>query len=137
VEIQRYLVLPTNIIQAHKHVLSQTLTPQIDNLLIRAETHLTSQGSKIARLEERLKLVEKARLPPMPLRERVVSHPRSFAGLVGLEHGEEGGGGEGSKLNGLEMRDLSIVQRRKVMMLRSKRERMEKELKRLREQTAE
>lgn len=44
---------------------------------------------------------------------------------------ENGTGNTGSKLDGLELKELSIPQRRKVVMLRNKRERLEKELERL------
>ena len=45
----------------------------------------------------------------------------------GLEDGED----QGSKLTGLEMKDLNPAQRRKVIMLRGKRDRLEKERARL------
>lgn len=48
------------------------------------------------------------------------------------ENGEEGDGWGGkSKLDGLEMRELTIAQRRKVIMLKGKRERLERERKEL------
>jgi hypothetical protein len=64
-----------------------------------------------------------------------MGHGQGYAQENGGEEGDSGSGlagsGSGSKLDGLEMKDLSIPQRRKVAMLRNKRERLEKELEKL------
>jgi DASH complex subunit SPC19 len=77
----------------------------------------------VANLEERLSIVQSARnttqiLPPQP--EEVVEREEE-------DEDEEDGGWGKSKLDGLELKSLTVAQRRKVIMLKGKRERLERE----------
>ena len=93
------------------------------------------------RLEERLRILQSARLPVVPppsvgdvsgLRGDVNGLRGDVSGLRGEEEGgEDGVGEEGSRIAGLEMKELDPAQRRRVVMLRGRRERLEKERARL------
>jgi DASH complex subunit SPC19 len=86
----------------------------------RAEALLSSESLRVKNLEDRLNILHSARLPNIePVRP---AHPRTFA-----REAEGPGEEEGSRLEGLELKDLNPAQRRKVAMLRGKRERLEKE----------
>lgn len=84
-------------------------------------------------MEERLGILQSARLP--------VLHQASFAeeqdelslADVGGEEleGDRSGSKGGSRLEGMEMKGLNAAQRKKVMLLRGKRDRLEKEKARL------
>ncbi|GFZ50560.1 hypothetical protein JCM24511_08317 [Saitozyma sp. JCM 24511] len=120
-----FLLLPYPTILTHKSALSTSLAPQIDTLVNRAEALLSSESLRVKNLEDRLNILHSARLPHIePVRP---AHPRTFA----REAREADGAGEeaagGSRLDGLEVKDLNPAQRRKVAMLRGKRERLEKE----------
>lgn len=115
---------------AHKSALGSSLAPQVDQLITRAESAVESEKARVARLEERLSILQAAQLPPdlLPVRSTAA------AGVPGLdgEGGEgEDGEGEGSALDGLNMGELTAAQRRRVVMLRGKRQRLEKEKRRL------
>lgn len=123
--LQHFLLLPYPTILTHKSALSTSLAPQIDTLVNRAEALLSSESLRVKNLEDRLNILHSARLPHIePVRP---AHPRTFA----REAREADGAGEeaagGSRLDGLEVKDLNPAQRRKVAMLRGKRERLEKE----------
>jgi DASH complex subunit SPC19 len=88
----------------------------------RAEALLSSESLRVKNLEDRLNILHSARLPSIePARP---AHPRTFAREAEGSVDEEAGG---SRLEGLEVKDLNPAQRRKVAMLRGKRERLEKE----------
>ncbi|WVR06586.1 hypothetical protein IAU60_003618 [Kwoniella sp. DSM 27419] len=116
-----YLVLPEPTISAHKSALATSLAPQIDQLIVKAETQVDTEKSKVANLEERLRILEMARPKPAA---QAQSAP-STAAVTCLPTDT------GSKIADLNLRELSILQRKKVMMLKAKREKLEKELARL------
>lgn len=80
----------------------------------------------MARLEERLSILQAAQLPLSA--DPVVSHPTSGGGM---DSADLDGAEESSALDGLSMADMSAAQRRKVIMLRGKRQRLEKERRKL------
>ncbi len=99
---------------------------------------IQSEVGKLKRLEERLGILQSARLPVLPqptFRDDEDEEENSQVEIVrgGEEDGDksESGNEQGSRLTGLEMKELSVAQRRKVMMLRAKRERLERERERL------
>ena len=118
-------MLPYPTILAHKSALTTSLAPQIDTLISKAESHIGASSGKIQRLEERLGILQSARLPV--LEELRTSIPKTFADGLEVEEQDVGGAGEERYLDGLEMRELSVAQRRKVVMLKGKRERLDKE----------
>jgi DASH complex subunit SPC19 len=128
--LQHFLLLPHPTILAHKSALSASLAPQIDQLIARAESLVESESGRLQRLEERLQILQSAKLPVV---EGGVRHPGTFVG-EGEREGGEGRGAQmkdgndgGSRLEGLDPKELNPAQRRKVAMLRGKRERLEKE----------
>lgn len=76
----------------------------------------------MANLEERLAIVRSAR--PVSARPPVREEPAD-EGFDGEEEEEDEVGR--SKLDGLDLKELTVAQRRKVIMLRGKRERLERE----------
>ncbi|KAL7420555.1 hypothetical protein Q5752_004506 [Cryptotrichosporon argae] len=117
-----FLVLPAPVITQHKAALSSSLAPQIDGLIARAETLLEGERGKLENLEARLEIIHSARLP-------AASAPRAPPSADGhdlppLPPGQ-------TYLDQLDAKDLAPAQRRKVAMLRGKRERLEKEKARL------
>jgi hypothetical protein len=82
----------------------------------------------VARLEEQLDLLENAR------RSRLPAAPRLPGTFKDLDHGDEGANGaEKRHLDGIEgQKGLTLVQRRRIGLLRNKREKLEKERARLR-----
>jgi len=123
---QHYLVLPHPTILAHKSALSTSLAPQIDQLITKAESSVEAEQGRVKRLEERLSILQSARLPLLPETSFREHDTEEEIGGVGVEEEDEG-----SKLVGLEMKELNPAQRRKVVMLKAKRERLEKERARL------
>ncbi|KAI9634822.1 uncharacterized protein MKK02DRAFT_37697 [Dioszegia hungarica] len=129
-----FLVLPTTQVQSHQAAVSTSLAPQIENLIAKAEGAVASQVRKVAILEERLAIVQSARAVPTMVVQPDLPEAGDQEDEEGTEeeNGEEGDGWGGkSKLDGLEMRELTIAQRRKVIMLKGKRERLERERKEL------
>ncbi|RXK35773.1 hypothetical protein M231_06959 [Tremella mesenterica] len=130
-----YLVLPQPTIQSYKSSLSSTLAPQIDALISRADNLLQEESIHMNRLEERLGILQSAKLPEVSNTSSEVTgsgNRRSKADEVNRgRKGDEGDTKGGSKLEGIEMKDLNPAQRRKIIMLRGKRERLEKERERL------
>lgn len=96
--------------------LSTTLAPQIDTLMSRAEHLVEIERSRISSMEETVRILQKG---PSLAPGRV--QPQSK-----LEADEEDAekDGWGDKLSGVEMDGMTVGQRRKVTMLRNKRERM-------------
>ncbi|WWC62879.1 uncharacterized protein I303_105477 [Kwoniella dejecticola CBS 10117] len=126
-----FLVLPEPTILAHKSALSTSLAPQIDQLIVKAETMVDGEKSKVNTMEERLKILESAKIPPA---EAEIQHANPLSNSTNTSKSSAGQGtgtDTSCKIAELNMRDLSILQRKKVMMLKTKRERLEKELERL------
>lgn len=122
-DMQRYLVLPEPTVSAHKHVLSQHLAPQIDTLITKSESNIEAQRTKIKRLEERLSLLEQAKLPVLP--DETASAEDS------ADAGDDSDAME-DKLQGVDLKEINPAQRRKIMLLKGKRARLEKERQQLR-----
>ncbi|OCF56832.1 DASH complex subunit SPC19 [Kwoniella mangroviensis CBS 10435] len=121
-----FLVLPEPTILAHKSALSSSLAPQIDQLIAKAESMVEYEKSKVSTLEERLSILQSARTPPInPQPSNPTSLPASLAEETDNKQDTS------CKISDLNLRELSILQRKKVMMLKQKRERLEKELERL------
>ncbi|KAK8858862.1 hypothetical protein IAR55_003093 [Kwoniella newhampshirensis] len=122
-----FLVLPEPTISAHKSALASSLAPQIDQLIAKAEHMVESEKAKVANLEERLRILESARLPSQTSAK---SSPLSSLSVGSLnDNGEEKD--TTCQINDVNMKDLSILQRKKVMGLKQKRERLEREMARL------
>ncbi|WVW84979.1 hypothetical protein I302_107015 [Kwoniella bestiolae CBS 10118] len=118
-----FLVLPEPTILAHKSALSTSLAPQIDQLIVRAEGMVEHEKSRVSTLEERLIILQSARSPILDELPNA-SLPSS---LVEEKDPQD----TSCKISDLNLRELSILQRKKVMMLKQKRERLERELERL------
>lgn len=89
--------------------------------MVRAEDLVEHERDRIKTLEQTLKILQSATLPPT-----TNTSSASTGGDEEDEMGLEDGMG-GSKIEGLEMKGLSVMQRRKIMMLRNKREKLDKE----------
>lgn len=87
----------------------------------RAEDLIEHEHERVRTLEQTLKILKTATSPE----GEVDSTSTAIAGQKADEGADEDDGG--SKLEGLEMASLSVIQRRKVMTLRNKRERLERE----------
>jgi DASH complex subunit SPC19 len=120
--LQRYLVLPEPTVSAHKHLLSHHLAPQIDTLIAKSESNIEAQRSKIKRLEEHYSLLEQAKLPSLP--NISAEGPAGGVDTSDLGEGEEG---MDDQLVGVDLKDITPAQRRKIMMLKGKRTRLERE----------
>lgn len=86
----------------------------------RAEQLVEAERTKLQGIEKTIKILQSASLPP-PSRSTIVNE----------DEREGEGEGEGDiwndKLHGVSDKGLSVVQLKKVRMLRNKRERLEKE----------
>ena len=118
---QRFLVLPETTVHTHKAALAHHLTPQIENLIAKTESSLEAQRAKIKRLEEKLSILEDARGVsrgmddgPMPVQAGVVDD-------VGEEQSMD------SQLDDVDMKGLDAAQRKRMIMLKGKRRRLEAE----------
>ncbi|OXH34268.1 DASH complex subunit SPC19 [Cryptococcus neoformans] len=120
-----FLVLPEPTIAAHKAALSHSLAPQIDHLIAKTDSMVESEKTKVGNLEERLRILESARLSASASTMRNVSSGRSTKTVSNTCDDTS------SKISGLNMKDLSILQRKKVMQLKAKRDRLEREMARL------
>jgi DASH complex subunit SPC19 len=99
--------------------LSTTLAPQIDTLMSRAEHLVEIERSRISSMEETVRILQKGpSLAPGPGRNQAQNQETDE------DDAEKEGAGWGDKLSGVEMDGMTVVQRRKVTMLRNKRERM-------------
>ncbi|WVF68774.1 hypothetical protein IAT40_003546 [Kwoniella sp. CBS 6097] len=123
-----YLVLPEPTIVAHKSALGASLAPQIEQLIVRAEGLVGSEKAKVANLEERLRILESARLPP-PSPPSISSH--TLASQSTSTNSDLADVDTSCKITDVDMKGLSIFQRKKIMMLKQKRERLEREMRRL------
>ncbi|KAK4688295.1 DASH complex subunit SPC19, partial [Tremellales sp. Uapishka_1] len=114
-----FLVLPLPAIQSQKTALAATIAPQIDQLIKKAEGLIEVEKARIGRMEERLQVLQSARMPvstpsmPIPEFETVDENDTT------------------NRLVEIDMKGMTIAQRKKHAMLKSKRDRLEKELSRL------
>lgn len=92
-----------------------------------------AEKAKVVNLEERLSILQSARLPRQQQEEYKKRKEKQDHLEMEMDTDRGVGEGEGSKLDGLDMKELNMAQRRKVMMLKGKRERLEKERARLME----
>ncbi|EJT47772.1 hypothetical protein A1Q2_04178 [Trichosporon asahii var. asahii CBS 8904] len=113
-----FLVLPEPTVTKRRHEYASSLRPQIDSLVERAETLVSSESSQLLHARARLQQLESALRPALP------AAPRYANTFLSSEEEKVG-----CKLeNNLEGRkDLTMAQRRKIGMLRNKRERLERE----------
>ncbi|WWD18754.1 hypothetical protein CI109_103209 [Kwoniella shandongensis] len=127
-----FLVLPEPTISAHKSALATSLAPQIDQLISKAEHMVESEKAKVANLEERLRILESARLPSsQPQTTKSSLHSSTFSSLSSNDTNNKQEKDTSCQIVDLNMKDLSILQRKKVMALKQKRERLEREMTRL------
>lgn len=120
--MQRFLVIPNTTVHAHMAHLSTSLKPQIDALITRAEDLVEHEKDHVGSLEKRLAIMQSASVPvPLPL----------ASNTDGQEHEEGQERGDGidleCQLDDIDIRSLSVLQRRRIMLLRSKREKLERE----------
>jgi DASH complex subunit SPC19 len=127
---QRFLVLPRPIIQSHLDAVSETIAPQIEKLLERAQVLVEAQQSKLQSKESTVKILQSASIPPSSLS---VSASASASADIDQETSTEEGDvwSRGSQLDGVELKGLDLAQIKKIKLLKSKRERLEKERVRL------
>lgn len=114
--LQWFLVLPEPTVTRRRHEYASSLRPQIDTLVERAETLVSAEAAQVSAARARLEQLQSALKPALP---RAPKYASSFR-----DADEER---LASKLGDLEGRDLTMAQRRKIGMLRNKRERLEKE----------
>ncbi|WWC71026.1 uncharacterized protein I206_104979 [Kwoniella pini CBS 10737] len=129
-----FLVLPEPTILAHKSALSTSLAPQIDQLIIKAENMVENEKLKLNTMEERFKILESVKLPKQIDNSKSLnlSLSSTTTTTTTTTNDELNKSQDIScKINDLNLKDLSILQRKKIMMLKNKRERLEKELERL------
>lgn len=134
---QHYLVLPATQVQSHQSALSHSLAPQIEALIAKAEVVVSSQAKRVTNLEERLEIVRSAARQQLGAAAQAsVSAGATAAAGAGADETQEADDADvgRSKLDGLEMRELTVAQRRKVVMLRGKRDRLEREWRELTEE---
>ncbi|OCF39702.1 DASH complex subunit SPC19 [Kwoniella heveanensis CBS 569] len=130
-----YLVLPEPTIAAHKSALGASLAPQIEQLIVRAEGLVDSENAKVANLEERLRILESARLPPsspqtgLSFLSRSTRDTATASTTATTDNNVPAD--TSCKIADVDMKGLNVLQRKKMMMLKQKRERLEKEMKRL------
>ncbi|KAL1405830.1 hypothetical protein Q8F55_007508 [Vanrija albida] len=123
-----YLVVPEPKINHHKALYAASLSPQIEQLIQRAETLVSAEGASVRRLEERLAMLETARLPAIPA---APARPSTFADLDERDEGETR-----CRLDGVDTKGASIAQARKIGLLKKKREKLEQEMARLASEAA-
>lgn len=125
---QYYVVVPEPKLDHHKALYAASLSPQIDQLIERAEQLVAAEGAGVGRLEERLAMLETARLPAFPA---APARPSTFADLDDREEGDTR-----CRLDGVDTKGASMAQARKIGLLKKKREKLELEMARLQEQGA-
>ena len=130
---QHYVVLPQPTITHHLSALSTSLAPQIQTLIQKAEALVETQSTQVRNLEQRLEMIESAMLP---VSSRSTTAASSGDDALESAQGGISEGGEGDNndkvaaprgLDSLAMKDMNPTQRRKVIMLKSKRKRLEEE----------
>ncbi|WWC88400.1 uncharacterized protein L201_003311 [Kwoniella dendrophila CBS 6074] len=135
-----FLLLPEPTILTHKSALASSLAPQIDQLITKAENMVQSENSKLVTLEERLKILESSKLPTISSSSSNSNNANNnkfnlSSSTFNNDNDNDGTENEkqdtSCKVTNINTKDLSITQRRKLMMLKSKREKLEKELERL------
>ena len=90
---------------------------------------MENESLRVKRLEERLSVLQSAKVPIIPYESfEELELPNSSMEEGDANNAEAHGT---SKLEGLDVKELNVVQRRKVMLLKSKRERLDKERERL------
>lgn len=103
-----------------RHEYATSLRPQIDSLVERAETLVSAEATQVSHARARLQQLESALKPALP---RAPKYASSF-----LSSEEERVGCKLGEVGEVEARkDLTMAQRRKIGMLRNKRERLERE----------
>lgn len=114
-----FLLLPAPLLKQYKGELADSLSPQIETLIERAERILEREEAKKAGLKERLELLKSAQpsTRPTAIKPITVKPMKPFP----------------SSSTTLDVKELNPMQRRKMMILKGKRERLEKEMARLRE----
>jgi DASH complex subunit SPC19 len=123
---QHFLVLPATHVQSHQSAVSHSLAPQIEALIVKAENAIASQSKKVSNLEERFAIVQSARVPPVAVLPTLPAEDQGDRDQD-IEDVDEGDSWGKSRLDGLEIKELTVAQRRKVIMLKGKRERLERE----------
>ena len=118
---QRFLVLPETTVHTHKAALAHHLTPQIENLISKAESSLEAQRAKIKRLEEKLSILEDAR----GASSGGVDDKQAPAQPPVDDFDEDQS--MDSQLEDVDLRGLDAAQRKRLIMLKGKRRRLEAE----------
>ncbi|GHJ85019.1 hypothetical protein NliqN6_1421 [Naganishia liquefaciens] len=115
-----YLLLPDPLLQGYKAELADSLKPQINTLVERAEEVIQRDEKKMKSLEERLAIIRsnKTTSPTDPTPPSDPSHQSAFPTTR-------------SAPPSFDMKALNPTQRRKMVMLKGKRERLERELARM------
>lgn len=98
--------------------------------MVRAEDLVEHERDRVKTLEQTLKLLQSSDSSRSQSQSQTQSQSQSQS-QIGEEGDDEvdemGGDRYGSKIDSLDMKGLSVMQRRKIMMLRNKRDKLEKE----------
>ncbi|KAJ9119425.1 hypothetical protein QFC24_005658 [Naganishia onofrii] len=128
-----YLLLPDPLLQEYKTELADSLVPQINTLVERAEEVIERDEKKMKSLEERLAIIRANKDPTDADTQQTKStnarNPTitafassSSASAVAAKH---------APTPTFDVKSLNPAHRRKIVMLKGRRERLEKELARL------
>ncbi|RSH81897.1 uncharacterized protein EHS24_008094 [Apiotrichum porosum] len=97
----------------------------IDALLSRGESLVAAESQQLDRLEEKLALVQAAQANRLPAAPRL---PGTFKDLDAAAADEDE---TRNRLEGVDLKDITLAQRRKIGFLRNRRDKLEKERARL------
>ncbi|KAI5452961.1 hypothetical protein NCC49_006495 [Naganishia albida] len=112
-----YLLLPDPLLQEYKTELADSLVPQINTLVERAEEVIQRDEKKMKSLEERLNIIRSNKTSE--------TEPTTSSGI------QRSAFPSFPTASALDMKALNPAQRRKLVMLKGKRERLERELARM------
>ncbi|KAJ9117580.1 hypothetical protein QFC22_004430 [Naganishia vaughanmartiniae] len=127
-----YLLLPDPLLQEYKTELADSLVPQINTLVERAEEVIERDEKKMKSLEERLAIIRANKNPSeQDAQQTNPSTARARTATAFVSSSSAGGAAKNIPTPAFDAKSLNPAHRRKLVMLKGKRERLEKELARL------
>ncbi|KAJ9098283.1 hypothetical protein QFC21_004612 [Naganishia friedmannii] len=128
-----YLLLPDPLLQEYKIELADSLVPQINTLVERAEEVIQRDEKKMKSLEERLAIIRANKNPTDPdaLQTKSANARNATATAFPSSSSSAVAAAKHVPTPTFDTKSLNPAHRRKMVMLKGRRERLEKELARL------
>ncbi|KAG7575485.1 hypothetical protein FFLO_00304 [Filobasidium floriforme] len=121
---RHFLLLPEPLLRQYKGELAEDLSPQIDTLIDRAEKAISRHEKRAGDLRQTLELVKNSSLDPATL-------PSSTNSTSTIAQSKPNSSARNPGKIPFDMKQLDAAQKRRFIMLKGKKDRLERELSKL------